>query len=172
MPPFNPLLYEPLARRHFQMVRVFPQANGEGTHLDGAPEGTCWTTNAEVLIPSISPLLGVPVVQHTHWSPTNATTIEGITALIQGVIIPAAVVNATDLLASGCYATPTLLDVEIAGLEGTEAVGHITLNPTVPDAPVVKLVTRVTLPPEVNAQIDALVDAFMLPALRAELGMR
>jgi hypothetical protein len=181
MPPFNPLLYEPLARRHFQMVRVFPQGKpdnaADGVHLDGGAEGTCWATNAEVLVPPISPLLwpgngGISVLEHTHWSPTNVTTVGGITALIQGLILPAALEQAAVLLASGCYAVPTLLDVESAGLEGTEAVGHLTLVPTVPDAPVVKLTVRVTLPPEVNAQIDALIEAFMLPALRAELGIR
>jgi hypothetical protein len=176
VPPFNPLLYEPLARRHFQTVRVFPQGKptnaADGVHLDGGVEGTCWATNAEVLIPSISPLLRIPVIEHTHWSPTNVTTVDGITALILGVIIPTAVTWAAVLLASGCYAAPTLLDVEAAGLEGEEAVGRLTLNPTVADAPVVKLVVQAALTPETSAQINALIEAFMVPALRDELGIR
>jgi hypothetical protein len=174
----NPLLYVPLAKEHFHSLRVYPQGRpvdaGTGQHLDGATEGTVWMTTASVSIPTVSPLLDLPAIAHEHSSATRPEAISGVVALIEGVVIPTATATLADVLATGCYpATLTLLDVEYAGIEGPNVVGMVRLR-ALPgqEAPTVSVSISSTAPAGALAAVEQLVDVFMLPALRAELGCR
>lgn len=173
----NPLLYVPLAKEHFHALRVYPQGRpvdaSSGLHLDGAPEGTVWMTVAEVTVPTVSPLLEVPAISHSHSSATRPEAVPGVVALVESVVLPAATALLADVLATGCYPAPTVLHVEYAGVEGPNVVGLIRL-PALPgqEAPVVTVAISNEAPDGALAAVEQLVDVFMVPALRAELGCR
>jgi hypothetical protein len=175
----NKNLYTPLSREHFKTLRVYPQMVPPdaitGEHLDGGKEGTVWTTTAELIIPPVSDLLkDVKAIAHTHWSATRPEAVQGILMLINSVIIPTAISMISDLISTECYSSSniSILDLEYAGLEGENIIARLEIKPIVDDAPNIPLNISFSAPTEIMAAINQMIDVFMIPAIKAEIGVR
>lgn len=174
-------LYTPMTDRHVTMVHIIPRGV-QGVDADGGPAVTedggaiyAPRTHAAYSVPSVDGVL-LPVADE-HWSNTRSETVPGIAALAEQVIFPAALVQCP-WLATPHYDGPlTLAHTDYLGTEvrggSVHAVARIISRPRVAGLPAEPCNVDVPDPPaEAVAAVAAMSAGYLVPAIKAERGLR
>jgi hypothetical protein len=158
-------LYQPLTAAHIDgPVEVTGPGPERKTH--------CW-----VNVPSVSgalPAFAKPNPGAEHWSATNVDVIPQIDALTLAYLLPAwnALPEVVAAHASGVYPLSTIGVFTTVGVENGYMIGHGRLTALVAGVPAIEKTVRKLAPPEAIAPVLAMVEGYVLPAIRTETGLR
>lgn len=158
-------LYVPMTPEHLRFVHIIPRG------IPSVEDPTVYApmTHASYSVPSIE--AGIPPVQGEHWSATRSETVPGIVGLTEQVIIPAALATCPGL-ASARYPTLSLAQVEWVGVDGAKATARIVSRSTVAGLPPIECAVSVAAPPAALATVHGMASAYLVPAIKAERGLR
>jgi hypothetical protein len=160
----------PLDVQHFSEVSV--QTRGAVSEED--PNVWFPVTHARYCVTALR--AGGACLPGEHRSLTNSDAVPGILALIQGVILPAAVATCPDLSDAEAYAPATVAHVESAGVEMRGgrllAVGRVVAPALLEGLPNAQCNVAVPAPKEAAEQVTAMLRGYVVPAVRAERGLR
>lgn len=134
-------------------------------------------TVARYAVPSLraggAPLTG------EHRSLTNSDAMPGIVGLVEQVVLPSMVALCPDLSDRDAYPEPTVAHVQAAGIEARGGEVFVTGNAEVPalleGLPAVRCripVGAVPAPPGAVGAVTAMVAGYVVPAIKAERGLR
>ena len=158
-------LYVPMVPQHITQVHVIPR----GIQSVEDPTAYAPMTHANYSVPATE--AGLPPVEGEHWSATRSETVPGIVSLAEGVIYPAALAQCPGL-ASPRYPALSIAQVEYVGVEGGRAVGSIVSRSLVAGLPPIRCRVSVDPPPEALAAVAAMSAGSLVPAIKAERGLR
>jgi hypothetical protein len=159
--------FVPFTAEHFQYVHI--SFRGVPAQTDA---GVLWApaTHARIRVPSTRS--GGAPFQHEHRSLTRSETVDLIVGLTQGVVFPAALEQCPDLADDESYPPLSEAHVDYVGVEGSLAVARLVVPSLLPGLPEVQCVARISAPDEALAQVTAAKDEFLIPAIKAETGLR
>lgn len=159
-------LYVPMGPEHFRFVHIIPR----GIASVEDPSVYAPMTHASYSVPSIE--AGIPPVADEHWSASRSETVPGIEALFQQVIVPAALAKCP-ALASPRYPQPlTLAHVEWLGVDGTKATASIVSRSLIAGVPPLPCPVSVDAPEAALAVVQGMQRDALIPAIKAEKGLR
>lgn len=162
-------LYVPMDHTHITEVAIIPR----GIRSVEDPTAYAPMTHATYDVPSTEP--GLPPVHGDHWSATRSETVPGIVSLAEQVIFPAALAKCPGL-ASPRYPALSLAQLEYVGVEakGGElyATGSIVSRGAIAGMPSITCRVSVRPPAEALAVVAKMSSDYLVPAIKAERGLR
>jgi hypothetical protein len=161
------LRFAPLDANHFEYVHII--FRGSCTDTDGGERLCAPATHVRYSVPSAKG--GAPYANE-HMSLTRSETVEGITGLTQAVIFPAARAKCPDLADPEAYPPLNLAHVEYVGVEGGQAVAQLRVPSLLEGLNPLPCPVSVGASKEALDQVHAMKVAFLVPAIKAETGLR
>ena len=158
-------LFVPMTPSHLRFVHIIPR----GIASVEDPTTYAPMTHASYSVPSTE--AGIPPVADEHWSATRSETVPGIVALTEQVIFPAALAQCPGL-ASPRYPALSLAQVEWVGVDGARATARIVSRSLVAGLPPIECAVSVDAPPEALATVAQMASGYLVPAIKAEKGLR
>lgn len=160
--------FEPLAPAHFEYTHI----TFRGVSAVLPVHGVVWAPVTHVRYSVPSTRAGGAPYANEHRSLTRSETVPGIVALTQGVIFPAALAQCPDLADHDAYPTLTEAFVDYVGVEGSEAVGLLVVPSLLEGLPPLRCQVHAPASAEALAQVAGMVSGYLLPAIKAETGLR
>jgi hypothetical protein len=157
--------FVPLSSAHVTEVEVVLRG------IQSAEDPNVWFPQTHAWVSAPPVVEGRAAFRHEHWSLTNSAAMPGILALVEQVILPAAAAQCPDLADADAYPLRTE-HVESAGVRGSQAVARIVVPSVVEGLPPVTCSVSAPAPPEALAGVVQMLDGFVVPAVKAETGLR